>query len=156
MDKDRTAWRCHPRTKRKDAQRRQTMLTEQNIKHRVLVGSIPSAAWDTECTSHAGLVGDPFIQKNCKSTKIFALEDGHPTPATTIALLEHKIRDPARTVNMVPALANRYLLSRGKFSESGYVSVCNGEEVTIYNGHIAKITVSDKYVLTGWRCSRIP
>ena len=148
MDKDITAWQCHPLTKRKDAQRRQTMLTEQHIKHRVLVGSIPSAAWDTECTSHAGLVGDPFIQTNCKSTKFFALKDGHPTPATTIALLENKIRYPVHTVKMVPALANQYLLSRGKFSEAGYVSVCDGEEVNIYYGHTDKTTVSEKYVLT--------
>ena len=100
------------------------------------------------------MLGDPFIQIKRMSTKIFALADGHPTPTTTIALMDHKIREPARTTNMVPALANQYLLSRGKFSEAGYVSVCNGEEVNIYNGHIAKITVSDKYVLTGWRCSR--
>ena len=67
------------------------MLKEQQIKHKVLDGSIPSAAWDTTCTSHAVLVGDPFIQTNRKSMKNFALVDGHPTLATTIALLEHKI-----------------------------------------------------------------
>ena len=55
---------------------------------------------------------------------------------------------------MVPALANQSLLSRGKFSEAGYVSVCDGEEVNIYNGHTVKITVSEETVLTGWRCPR--
>ena len=128
------------------------MLTEQQTKHGVLDGSIPSAAWDTACTSHAGLVGDLFIQTNRNSTNIFLLADGHPTPATTIALLEHKIREPARTVNMVPALANKSLISRGKSAEAVYVSVCDGEEVNIYDGHTAKITVSKKAVLTGWRC----
>ena len=68
----------------------------------MLDGSIPSAAWDTACTSHAGLVRDPFIQKKRKSTKIFVLVDGYLTLATTIALLEHNIREPARNVNMVP------------------------------------------------------
>ena len=67
------------------------MLTEQQIKHGVLDGSIPSTVWDTACTSHAGLVGDPFIQTNRKSMKNFALVGRHPTLATTIALLEHKI-----------------------------------------------------------------
>ena len=95
------------------------MLTEHQIKNGVLDGSIPLAAWDTVCTSHAGLVGYPFIQKNCKSTKIFALADGHPTPAITIALLEHKIQEPVRTVNMIPELSNQSLLSGGKFTEAG-------------------------------------
>ena len=95
------------------------MLTEQHAKHGVLEGSIPSAAWYTACTSHAGLVGDPFIQTNSKSTKIFALADGHPTPAITIALLENKIREPVCNLNMIPALSNQSLLSRCKFAEVG-------------------------------------
>ena len=68
--------------------------------------------------------------------------------------MEQKIQDPARTVNMVPSLANQSLISGGKFIEAGYVSVCDWEEVNIYNVHTAKITVSEKSVLTGWRCSR--
>ena len=82
------------------------MLTDQQTKHGVLNGSITSEAWDKACTPHAGLVGDPFIQTKCKSTTIFALADGHPTPATTIALLEHTIREPAHTVNLVLTLSN--------------------------------------------------
>ena len=128
------------------------MFTEQYTKYGVLDGSIPSAAGDMACTSHAGLVGDPFIQTNHKSTKIFALAYGHPTPDTTITLQEHRIREAARTVNMVPEIANKFLLSGGKFAEAGYVSVCNGEEVNISDGQTDKITVSDKSILTGWRC----
>ena len=94
MNKDIAAWRRYPRTKVKDVQFHQTMLIEQYIKHGVPNRSISSAAWDTACTSHAGLVRDLLIQTNRKSTKIFALADGHPTPATTIALLEHNIREP--------------------------------------------------------------
>ena len=88
------------------------------------------------------MVGEPFIQTKHMSINIFALADGHTTPATTIAMLEHKVREPARTVNMVQELANKSLLSGGKFSEAGYISVCDGEEVNIYGGHTAKITVS--------------
>ena len=91
-----------------------------------------------------------FIQTNRKSTKIFALADGHPTPATTIALLGHKIQEPACTVNMIPELANQSLLSGEKFAEAGYASVCDGEEVNIYDGHTANITVSEKSILIGW------
>ena len=128
------------------------MLTEQQIKHGVLNGSIPSTAWDMACTSHAGLVGDPFIQTNRKSTNIFALVYIHPTLTTTINLLEHKIRDPERTVIMVPALANKSLHRGGKFPKATYVSVCYGEEFNIYDGHTVKITVSEKAVLAGWWC----
>ena len=59
------------------------------------------------------------------ATKIFSLADGHSTIEITIAMLEHKVREPARNVNMVPALAIQYFLSSGKFSDAGYVSVCN-------------------------------
>ena len=154
MDKDILAWQRHPHTKSKDVQFHQTTLTENQIKHGVLDDSIPSSAWYTACASYARLVVYPFIQTNRNSANIFALADGHPIPATTIALLEHKIQYPARTVNMVPALSNQYLLSGGKCSEAGYVSVCSGVEVNIYNGPTSKITVSKKDVLTGWRCPR--
>ena len=50
---------------------------------------------------------------------------------------------------MIPVLANQSLLSGGKFSEAGYISVYDGEEVNIYNGYTFKITVSEKAVLTG-------
>ena len=152
-DKDITAWQFHPRTK-KGARHKKEMLTEQQVKRGVLEGSMPSVAWDTKCTSHAGMVGDPFTETKHMYTKIFALADGHPTTATNIVMMYHKVRELARTVNMAPSLANQYLLSRGKFSEAGYVSVRNGEKINIYDGHTAKITVSKKAVLKGWQCPR--
>ena len=93
------------------------------------------------------MLGNPFIKKEQRSTKIFSLAYGHPTPATNIAKLEHRAREPACTVNMVPALANQSLLSGGKFVEAGYVSVCDGDEVNIYDGQTEKITVSEDAVL---------
>ena len=88
------------------------------------------------------MLGYPFIQTEKRSTKIFALVDGHPTPATNIAKIEHRFREPERTVNMVPALANQSLLSGVKFVEVGCVSLCDGYEVNIYDGRTATITVS--------------
>ena len=122
MDKDSAAWRRHPCTKKR-ARHKQMLLTDQQVKRVVLDGSIPSEAWDTACTSHTGMVGETFIQTKCMSTKIFALANGHPTPATNIAMLEHRVREPERTVNMVPDLENQYLLRGGKFAKAGYVSV---------------------------------
>ena len=88
------------------------------------------------------------------STNIFVLANGHPTPETNISMLEHRVIEPARTVNMVPALENKSLLSGGNVAEAGYVSVCNGEEVNIYDDHTARITLSEKAVLKGSRCPR--
>ena len=47
---------------------------------------------------------------------IFVLADGHPTPATNIEKLDHKVREPSCIVNMVPALGNHSLLSGGDFT----------------------------------------
>ena len=53
---------------------------------------------------------------------------------------------------MVPTLSNQSLLSGGKFVEAGYVSVCDGDEVNIYNGRTATINLSEDAVLKLWRC----
>jgi len=124
-------------------------LTKQQLKQGVLNGSIPSAAWDTACTSHAGKPDDPFIPTNQLSTKVFALADGHATSATTVAKLHHTVHEPARTVAIVPALKGNSLLSGGKFAEAGYISICSGDGVNIYDGQTTTITVSEKAVLKG-------
>ena len=131
-EKDSTSWRKNPYRRTSLAHRNntentpQTRLAEQQVKQGVLEGSIYSEAWDTACTSHVGIIGDPFIQKEYRSTKIFALADGQPTPATNISKLERIVQESARTFNMVPALDNQSLLSGGKFVEARYVPVCNG------------------------------
>ena len=101
------------------------------------------------CTSHARIIGDPFIQTNKRSAKTFALTDGHPNPATNISNLHHDVREPSRTVNIVPDIKAQSLLSGGKFSKAGYISVCNKDEVNIYGRHTAKIVVSEEDVLRG-------
>ena len=53
---------------------------------------------------------------------------------------------------MVLALANQSLLS--KFAEAGYVSVCDGDKVKMYDGRTATITVLEDAVLKGWWCPR--
>merc|ERR1712051_96079 len=125
---------------------------EARLKAGVLDGSIPSAAWDTACTSSAGKPDNPFLPTNKRSTKVFALADDHPIPAIIVAKLYHEIREPARTVDIVPALGRNSLLSGGKFAEAGYVSICDDKEVNIYDGRTAKIVVSEEAVLKGWRC----
>ena len=82
----------------------------------------------------------------------FSLAYGHPTPATNIAKLGHIVQEPACTVNILPALSSKSLLSGGNFVEAGYVSICNGDKVNIYNGCTSTITVSDATVLKGCWC----
>ena len=98
------------------------------------------------------MVGDPFIQTEQRSNKIFALAGVHPTTAINIAKLEHRVRETVRMVNMVPLLDNQSLLSGGNVLEVGYVSICGGYEVNIYDGHTVTITVPEEAVLKGWRC----
>ena len=95
--------------------------------------SITSAALDTACTSNAGKLGGPFIPKALQSNKVFALADGHPTPATTVSLLKHNLLEAARTVHIVPALAHQSLLSGGQFVDAEYISICDCDEVNIYD-----------------------
>ena len=100
------------------------------------------------------MVNNLFIQTNRTSTKIFALVDGHATAGSNVAKLHHNIREPAHTVDMVPALKDNSLLSGGKFSQAGYEAVCDDKKVSFYDGKTAKITVSEEAVLTGWRCPK--
>ena len=83
----------HSRRKRR-ARPKQTVLADRQVKRGLLDWSIPSAVWDKACTSHTGRVGYPFIQTEQRSNKIFALADGHPIPATNIANLEQREREP--------------------------------------------------------------
>ena len=75
-------------------------------------------------------------------------------PAPTKAKLYHSVSEPARTVDMVPALKDNSLLSGGKFDQAGYVAVCGDKKVSLYDGKTAKITLSEEAVLTGWRCPK--
>ena len=129
-------------------------LTEGQQKKGFIDGSIPYAAYNTACTSNAGLEGDLLIPTDHPSTKIFTVATGHKTPWSRGAKLHHPVHDPARTVDIFPGLANQSLLSGEKFSKAGYVLICNDAEVNIYGGRTVKITVSEEAVLKGWRYPR--
>ena len=129
-------------------------LTEQELKEGFLDVSIPSDAYNTVCTSNAGMVGDTFTQTRQTSTKVFTVSDGHLTPGSMMAKLHHPLQEPAQTVDTVPVLADQSLLSGNKFAKAGYVSICDDVEVNIYDGRIIKIVVSKASVLKGRRYPR--
>ena len=51
---------------------------------------------------------------------------------------------------MVQALVGQSLLSGAKFSEAGYISVCDGYKVNLYDSQTSCIKVSKEAVLKGW------
>ena len=147
----RFAQRYWNNAKRKRATTRTAaQYTKQKLKEGVLNGSTPSAAYDTACTSNAGMIGDPFIKTTRQSTKVFSVADGRQTPGSNIAKLNQPVREPALTVDMVPALSGQSLLSGATFAEAGYISVCDGNKVNLYDSQTARIIVSEEAVLKGW------
>ena len=52
---------------------------------------------------------------------------------------------------MVPGLKHNYLMSEIKFADAKYITILNEDEVNIYDGKTAKITISEEAVLRGWR-----
>ena len=96
------------------------------------------------------MIGYPFIQTGQLSTKFFTVPEGHLTPGSTMEKLHHPVWEPARTVDIVPTLADQSLLSGNKFAEAGYVSICYDTEVNIYDGHTVKFFVSEAAFLKGW------
>ena len=55
---------------------------------------------------------------------------------------------------MVPELSDQSLRSGSKFADAGYISICDEKKVNIYDGRTARILVSEKVVLKGWKCPR--
>ena len=64
-------------------------------------------------------------------------------PGSRVAKLHHPVREPARTVDIVPSLAGQYLIIGEKFAKAGYVSICDDAEVNIYDSRTVTITVSE-------------
>ena len=145
---------CHPGKQKKDSKEwRQSPRSWSKTSSFADAQLEPAKlAWDTTCKSNAGKIGDPFIPTNQRSTKVFALANGHSVPTTTIAKIHHPVHEPDCTLDTVPSLAENFLLSGVKFAEAGYISICDGDEVNIYDDHIAQIVVSEAAVLKGWHC----
>jgi hypothetical protein len=120
------------------------------MKEGVLNGTIPSAVSDTGATSSAFLKKDPSCPTGELSTTVFHLPDGAIAPATTRNKFLHKVREPALSVNIVPALVENSLLSTNKFAEAGYTVIYDKDEVNFDNARTKKITVLEEAILTGW------
>jgi hypothetical protein len=125
------------------------MQQKQQKKKKKINGT--SAVYDSGATSTCGMVGDDFEETNKISNKIFCMPTGDTTPASTIAKLHHDVREPARTVDMVPALKHNSLISGPKFADANYITVLTPTEVLIYDGRGLKISTSKEAIIRGWR-----
>ena len=110
-----------------------------------------TAVFDSGATSHCGRENDNFIPTNETSHKVFHLPTGQTTHASVEAKLHHDVREPARTVDIVPDLQHNSLLSASKFADANYVTILTPKEVLIYDGKDLTITVSSEAILRGWR-----
>ncbi len=121
----------------------------------MLNGTIPSAVSDTGATSSAFLKKDPSRAMGDLSTTVFHLPDGAIASATTRNKLLHNVREPARSVNIVPGLVENSLLSTNKFAKAGYTVIYDKDEVNFYDARTTKITVLEEAILTGWQCPHL-
>jgi hypothetical protein len=122
IDRDSTeyqrGWHGHPPNER-TLHPTNTIIHINKMKEGMLNGMIPSAVSDTGATLSAFLKKDPSRATGKLSTTVFHLPDGAIAPATTRNKLLHNVREPACSVNIVPALVENSLLSINKFAKAG-------------------------------------
>jgi hypothetical protein len=66
-------------------------------------------------------------------TAVFHLPNGATAAATMIHKLHHNLREPARSINIVPCLVGNSLLSTVKMVEAGYTAIYDDKEVNFYD-----------------------
>jgi len=101
-----------------------------------------SAVYDSGATSSCGRTTDNFIPTATKSNKVFHLPTGHTTKASTQSKLHHEVREPARTIDILPDLKHNSLISGPKFADANYVTILTPTEVLIYDNDNLTISVS--------------
>ena len=76
---------------------------------------------------------DPLIQTSTPVSENFPWSHRGETQASNIAKLEHDLREPEKSVGMVPGLAPGKILSGRKFANADYISIYTPTEVNIYD-----------------------
>jgi len=123
----------------------------QNIHHIPATNKTNSAVYDSGATSSCGRIGDNFELTNKKSTKIFHTPNGATAAASNQAKLKIKLREPARSVDIVPGLQHNSLISANKFADANYITVLTPTEVLIYDGQHLTMKINKEAILQGWR-----
>ena len=76
------------------------------------------------------------------SSKQYKMATCHITPGDEEGLMEHNLRDQARSCDIVPGITEDSLVS-------GYITIFDSEEVNIYDASNTQITVTKGAVLRG-------
>ena len=150
VDKNSTEWR---RQQENLASKLRRFLKDK-LRSGVLDGSIPSAASDTGATASAFKPSDPTIPTGIQSNTSFGGAFGDIAKATTVNKLQHKLREPARSVHIVPDVKDS-LLSTSKMVDADYIAVYDNKEVNFYDAKTTKIVITEEAVLTGYRCPTV-
>ena len=79
------------------------------------------------------------------------MHTGETTAAIAQVKLYYNVREPEKTVDMVPELKRKLLIIRGKFADEKYITVLTPTEVLIYDSNDIHISVSKESILRGWR-----
>ena len=106
---------------------------------------------DSGTTSSVGTPTDPFAKTGQRSNKVFHLPNGATEEAREIGDLATNVRAPARDVHITPGITETSLMSTAKFSNAGYTTIFDGDQVNIYDQHDTVITVSRAAIIRGWR-----
>ena len=81
----------------------------------VMDSTMPLAVVDTDMTSNIGKYVDGLHLTGRPSRKIFKVSMRHKAKAKKTATMEHKLRKPARTFDIVPGVVLNLLATTSKF-----------------------------------------
>ncbi len=102
---------------KKDASKQSTSL-----RNGLLDGSVPSAISDTGALASAFKPSNPTITTGIRSNTSFGGAFGNLAVATTINKLRHKLREPAKSVHIVPQVKDS-LLNTSKCVDANYIAI---------------------------------
>ena len=97
---------------------------------------------------------DPTMPTGIQSNTSFGGAFGDIARATTINKLKLKLREPAKSVHIVPKVKDS-LLSTSKMVDADYIAVYDKEEVNFYDAKTTKVVVTEEAVLTGYQCPKV-
>ena len=69
--------------------------------------------------------------------------------ATEVKLLQHKLRHPARQVDIIPGLKTELLISMAKLADADYMAVFDKDKVEIFDANNMKVEVTNGAILRG-------
>ncbi len=120
--------------KRKIANRKERKQVKQQLRSGDWE-AMETGIMDSGASSSCGGPNNALIRTGEASSKTYKVPTGQIVSASERAILAHNLRDPAREVQIVPAMSET-LLSVGQFADAGYVTVFDNQSVKIFDGSI--------------------